>query len=81
MKMLPGNLMKSMRGSEIEDELDNCFSGMITCCMVDGAQTDWILDSGATDHMTSSMENLANVRIASSNCTIHLPTGKCCRNK
>lgn len=74
-KLMPAKLMKSMRGSETDDELDNYFSGMISCCMVDAVNTDWILDSGATDYMTSSLDALTNVRGASSKFTIHLPTG------
>lgn len=36
---------------------------------------EWIIDSGASDHMTASLENLINVKRIPANYTINLPTG------
>lgn len=77
MKLMPAQFVKNMQSSESDEELDNCFSGMISrfAASAVSANTEWIVDSGATDHMTSTMEILTNVRVASSKFTIHLPTG------
>ena len=36
----------------------------------------WIMDSGASDHMTASINLLSNVKVAPPNFTIKLPTGQ-----
>lgn len=35
----------------------------------------WIIDSGASDHMTATLADLVNVRNVPDNFTIKLPTG------
>lgn len=51
------------------------FSGMITCGAVESTTREWILDSGASDHMPCSLNLLHNIRPAPSHLNIKLPTG------
>lgn len=51
------------------------FSGMVACNLSIVSHNAWIIDSGASDHMTCSVKRLLNVQAADSNITITLPTG------
>lgn len=51
------------------------FSAMVTCNLASSGTKTWIVDSGASDHITGSVELLSNIRPAGSNLTINLPTG------
>lgn len=51
------------------------FSGMVSSRSKQVTQSEWIIDSGALDHMTSSRKNLNNVKPTPSTFTINLPTG------
>ncbi|XP_056697640.1 uncharacterized protein [Spinacia oleracea] len=62
-----------MKHSETDDKLDNAFSGTMT--YFSAKYDEWIMDSGASDHMTGILDLLTNVRKAPSNLTINLPTG------
>lgn len=81
LKLIPSNAVQGLRGSDTEDELDtsNCFSGMVTCNLSFTQNDVWIIDSGASNHMTADKEKPTNVREASSNLTINLPTGAASR--
>lgn len=62
------------------DELDAPFSGMVSAniqstSVHNSSATEWIIDSGATDHMTSNLSLLSNVKVAPAQYTIALPTG------
>ncbi|KAL8105357.1 hypothetical protein AgCh_029233 [Apium graveolens] len=58
-----------------EESLDSSFSGMITCYNVQATSTDWIMDTGATNHMTYDLELLVNKKAAAANMIVNLPTG------
>lgn len=65
------------RSSDTDEEIDYNFSGMVTSHCLNAAVSDkWIVDSGATNHMTSSLELLQNVRKVVDNSVINLPTGE-----
>nr|XP_017256491.1 PREDICTED: uncharacterized protein LOC108226048 [Daucus carota subsp. sativus] len=70
LKLLP----RSSKEQEIDDEFES-FSGMVTCNAVQNKNSQWIMDSGASDHMTSSLEHLINVVPVDTVSTITLPTG------
>lgn len=57
------------------DSLESPFSGMIACNAVQTMSNMWIVDTGATDHMTSEFNLLRNVKVAATNLTVNLPTG------
>lgn len=76
LKMIPRNDPSNSKESKIDEELAYSFSGMVSSSKNKMKQTrEWIIDSGASDHMTSSLENLSNVRLAPATFTITLPTG------
>ena len=70
LSMMPGN-----SGSSEGDEADSPFSGMINSGAGGARPGRWIMDSGASDHMTANLNALMNVRKAPANFTIKLPTG------
>lgn len=72
LKLIPGN---AMAHGQTEEEFDTPFSGMITCGAAESKIQEWIVDSGASDHMTCSLNLLHNVRPAPPRMTIKLPTG------
>lgn len=63
------------RGSDTEEELEMAFSGMVACNLSVTSSNAWIVDSGASDHMTGTLEKLINIKPVNSALTITLPTG------
>ena len=80
LKLLPQSSSAQIsQTSPAEEDFDNCFSGMVTCNMSTVESGDWIVDSGASDHMTSTLDNLLNVQLAPPELIIKLPTGASCK--
>lgn len=61
--------------SETEETLDTPFSGMMTCNKSSAAPEDWIIDSGASDHMTPHLSNLESPAVFNTSICINMPTG------
>uniref|UniRef100_A0A803KNI6 Retrovirus-related Pol polyprotein from transposon TNT 1-94-like beta-barrel domain-containing protein n=1 Tax=Chenopodium quinoa TaxID=63459 RepID=A0A803KNI6_CHEQI len=59
---------------EEEDEQEFTYAGMV-CHYANAASTTWIIDSGASDHMTGNFEILENAEKCRSEPKIYLPTG------
>ncbi|XP_010683873.1 uncharacterized protein LOC104898483 [Beta vulgaris subsp. vulgaris] len=78
LEQLLRHLPTPSKGGEIDDEMDVSYSGMVYCHFVDTMKTndDWILDSGASDHMTGKINILSNVSVCKGNPLINLPTGE-----
>lgn len=70
-------MMGNFRESDTDDEIDHHFSGMISC-NVTGSPLDtasWIIDSGASTHMTPNLANLIDPVPLLQSTKITLPTG------
>lgn len=72
--MVP-QLLTQQRGSDTDEELDNHFSGMISFNMAESFDNCWIIDSGASAHMTPHLNKLTELISLSQNTQITLPTG------
>ncbi|XP_074290166.1 uncharacterized protein LOC141616903 [Silene latifolia] len=76
-------LMSSQRGKasgypEIEDELEANFAGMayLNCSYASNTTQEWIIDSGASNHMISDLNALENIRTLNKKHKINLPNGE-----
>lgn len=70
-------LPTSTRGGDTDDDIEGSYAGMVTFHIADSNKCDeWILDSGASDHMTGSFSMLSNVSSIDKNQLINLPTGE-----
>lgn len=74
MKLLPSP--SKQHSSDIEEEIDGAYTGMTFCYHVDGTQEAWIIDSGASDHMTGSLGLLLNLVHQNHNSKINLTIGE-----
>lgn len=73
LRMLPA----STKGGETDDEIEQNYAGMVSCHFADSVKNnEWILDSGASDHMTGFFSSLDNVSVCNNNPLINLPTGE-----
>ena len=73
MKLLP---TPSKGGaSESDDEMECSYAGMITCCYAESNKCEWIVDSGATDHITGSFNLLIDAVKSKREPKLNLPTG------
>lgn len=63
------------RRFDIDDELEQPFSGTMSCNLAAEPIDSWIIDSGATDHMTPEFHNLLQSVPFNISTKINLPTG------
>lgn len=74
LQLLPTGQMSTTQETD-EDHLDSPFSGMISCHSVKASPHVWIVDTGATDHMTSNLGILTNVKPMKTQMSVNLPNG------
>lgn len=72
-KLIPQLHANQIKGSDTEEGFDCHFSGMISCNQVTGQTNEWIIDSGASDHMTPYLHNLMKTFSAAKKTIINLP--------
>uniref|UniRef100_A0A803LNL9 Retrotransposon Copia-like N-terminal domain-containing protein n=1 Tax=Chenopodium quinoa TaxID=63459 RepID=A0A803LNL9_CHEQI len=65
----------AVKGSETDEELDNSFSSMVSCHLASTLKHGWVIDSGASDHMTCDLSKFAELKAATGFPKITLPTG------
>ena len=73
LKLPPQNTKAS--GTETNKELDCGFTGMILCTHTGVHRLEWILDSGATGHMTINLNLLCETKALWEHSVITLPNG------
>ncbi|KAL2943034.1 Retrovirus-related Pol polyprotein from transposon RE1 [Bienertia sinuspersici] len=81
LKQLPGSTMSSSIGreSDDEDDKDYGYAGMAYCNSAAVMCDEWIVDSGASDHMTCDLRKLTDIKLATGYPDIRLPNGKTSR--
>ncbi|KAL2892467.1 Gag polyprotein [Bienertia sinuspersici] len=73
LKLLP---TPSKGGDENDsDDLEANYAEMATCNLAQSKSNAWIMDSGATHHMSGNMEYLLNPKEATRHIKINLPNG------
>lgn len=75
-KLVPQLTMQQPKYPDTDDELDYHFSGMLSCFNAMSSSKEWIVDSGATDHMTCDTTLLDKMTVFSGGHNINLPTGE-----
>ncbi|KAL2902613.1 Retrovirus-related Pol polyprotein from transposon TNT 1-94 [Bienertia sinuspersici] len=74
MKMLPVPSKNS--GYDTDEEMDQSYSGMACCFHVKVIEGAWIIDSGASNHMTGDMKRMCEVKRSKYEAKIGLPSGE-----
>ena len=75
LKMLPPPSKNAE--SETDEDMDMSYAGMVVSCnYVNSQEGEWIVDSGASDHMTCNFKLLKNPKEMSRGLKINLPTGE-----
>lgn len=74
LRMLMSSSNENEGGSD--DEMDMGYSNMVSCYFANAEGNQWIVDTGASHHMTGDMSILANVRRCKKEAKINLPTGE-----
>uniref|UniRef100_A0A803LKW1 Protein kinase domain-containing protein n=1 Tax=Chenopodium quinoa TaxID=63459 RepID=A0A803LKW1_CHEQI len=64
----------AVKGSETDEELDNSFSSMVSCHHVATLTYGWIIESGASDHMTCDLSKFTDPEEVANLPRITLPT-------
>ena len=62
-------------GSNTKKEMDYSYAGVVCCNFANTTGKEWIIDSGATDHMTGCFEVLEHLVKLKQEYKINLPTG------
>ena len=74
MKLLPSP--SKVNGSETDEEMDSSYAGMVSCFQANVKEGVWIIDSGASHHMTGDLNLLCEVKETGNPPLISLPTGE-----
>jgi len=75
LKLLPQPQGNKQCDAETDEELDTNFTGMILCTHAAFNKSEWILDSGVTDHMTYNTEPLSDIKVLHEKSKTALPNG------
>uniref|UniRef100_A0A803LRV9 Uncharacterized protein n=1 Tax=Chenopodium quinoa TaxID=63459 RepID=A0A803LRV9_CHEQI len=71
LKMLP----KQSFGDN-DEETEHSYAGMVSCHFAESIENEWIIDSGASDHMTGYLNTMHDVVRRKNSPQINLPTGQ-----
>lgn len=78
LRSLPGNHKFAVNNAQSEEDVENSFggfAGMVSCFYANETMTEWIIDSGASDHMTGNVSCVKDPRVATVEYRINLPNG------
>lgn len=76
MKLIPQQLQSNSH-TKTDEELDHSFAGMITCLNAMAKRDSWVIDSGASDHMSHAHINRpSQFKEVSKGSKIYLPNGE-----
>ncbi|KAK9671088.1 hypothetical protein RND81_12G006000 [Saponaria officinalis] len=75
LKMVPANNNTYKPGGDSEEEIECNFEGMIHHLNHKGHKIEWVIDSGATDHMSPYLDIMTNVEVVNEKPKINLPNG------
>ncbi|XP_056688057.1 uncharacterized protein [Spinacia oleracea] len=67
---------KATPGSDTKDEMDTGIAGMVSCYYANAIGQEWIIDTGASLHMTGNLNMLLNSVKCDDFPQINFPTGK-----
>ncbi|KAL2920861.1 Retrovirus-related Pol polyprotein from transposon RE1 [Bienertia sinuspersici] len=73
-KMLPS--LSKEEGQDIEDDLEGSYSRMVSCNLVNVTGKEWIVDSGASHHMTGNQEMMEGLTPLKHKSSINIPNGE-----
>ncbi|KAL2899000.1 Retrovirus-related Pol polyprotein from transposon RE2 [Bienertia sinuspersici] len=76
LKLVPEDERKKKGGSDTEEELDADFAGMVASFNACAKLKEWIVDSGASNHMICDINQLSNKKEIEKAGRINLPNGK-----
>uniref|UniRef100_A0A803MDR9 Retrotransposon Copia-like N-terminal domain-containing protein n=1 Tax=Chenopodium quinoa TaxID=63459 RepID=A0A803MDR9_CHEQI len=74
-KLVPSSSKTGKTSYDTKEEIESGFAGMITCNNASSSMNEWILDSGASDHMISNDKLLDESIHVKGNTKINLPNG------
>lgn len=57
-------LMQNLRNLEVDDDFEIAFPGMVSCHLASCNSRTWIVDFGASDHITIFVDILTDVKVA-----------------
>lgn len=62
--------------TDTDDEIDTSYSSMVFCYLAESVHSEWIVDSGASDHMCGDYNMLIDPVATKHEPKINLPTGE-----
>lgn len=72
LKLLP--MPSKNTGADTDDEMDTGYAGMVSCYLAEACNNEWIIDTGASHHMTGNIDILEQIEECRDGSKVNLPT-------